>query len=110
MTTERATVRPYLTAYLALVVLAGVSLVFSRAVHWDWWDLVIDLAMAVLQASIVLWVFMHLSETSFQIRFGVGVAVSLLLTLLLLTVADVATRRAEPAAPRPGPTHAFYRH
>ncbi|HVV17260.1 MAG TPA: hypothetical protein VHH90_08665 [Polyangia bacterium] len=99
---------PYLLAYAALLLLAGVSLVFSRAIHWLHWDLVIDLGVAALQAGVVLWVFMHLSEAGFQIRFGLGLGVTLLLTLLLLATADVATREVEPPAPRPGPTFGFY--
>ena len=40
----------YLLAYVALLALAGVSLIFARAVHWERWDLAIDLAVAVSQA------------------------------------------------------------
>ncbi len=98
----------YLLAYVALLALAGLSLVFARAVHWLHWDLVIDLTVALIQAGIVMWVFMHLCEAEFQVRLGLGVGVSLLLTLLLLVVADVATRHVQPPAPHPGPSFGFY--
>ncbi|HVZ88652.1 MAG TPA: cytochrome C oxidase subunit IV family protein [Polyangia bacterium] len=107
-TSKRASVIPYLLAYVALLVLAVVSLAFARAVHRPRWDLVVSLTIAVLQSSIVLWVFMHLAEAGFPIRFGLGVGVSLLLTLLLLTVADVATREVQPMAASPGPSFGFY--
>lgn len=108
MMIRRTSAAPYLLGYLGLLALAGVSLVFSRAVHWPRWDLVIDLAVAAMQAAVVMWVFMHLSEAGFPIRLGVGVGVSLLLTLLLLATADVATRHVQPAATRPGPSQRFY--
>jgi caa(3)-type oxidase subunit IV len=106
---KTASLGSYLLAYLALLLMAGVAIVFARAVPWPRWDLVIDLALATAMAGVVLWFFMHLAEASFQIRLGLGVAVSLLLTLLLLTVADVATRHEQPMAPRPGPGFGFYR-
>ncbi len=109
MTRRSHSAAPYLLGYLSLLILAGISLVFSRAVHWPRWNLVIDLAVAVAQAAVVVWVFMHLSEAGFQVRFGIGVSVSLLLTLLLLATADVATRHVQPVAPRPGPSYDFYR-
>ncbi len=108
MNAKPTTAAPYLLAYVALLALAGVSLIFARAIHWEHWDLVIDLTVAATQASIVVWFFMHLSETEFPVRLGLGVSVSLLLTLLLLTVADVATRHVQPAAPHPGPSFGFY--
>ena len=108
MLAKPTTAAPYLLAYLALLALAGVSLIFARAVHWNHWDLVIDLTVAVIQAGIVMSTFMHLSETEFQVRLGLGVGVSLLLTLLLLTVADVATRHVQPPGPHPGPSFGFY--
>jgi len=108
MTAKRATAAPYLLAYLALLALAGVSLVFARAIHWGRWDLVINLTVAVAQAAVVMWFFMHLSEAGFQVRLGLGVGVSLLLTLLFLAVADVATRHVQPPAPHPGPSFGFY--
>lgn len=108
MIAKPTTAAPYLLAYLALLVLAGVSLVFARVIRWDHWDLAIDLTVAVMQAAIVMWFFMHLSDAGFQIRLGLGVSVSLLLTLLLLAVADVATRHVQPPAPRPGPSFGFY--
>ncbi|HXJ22519.1 MAG TPA: hypothetical protein VMT03_20040 [Polyangia bacterium] len=110
MMARRASAAPYLLAYLALLLLAGVSLAFSRAVHWPHWDLVIDLAVATMQGGLVMWVFMHLSETGFQVRLAIGVSLSLLLTLLFLVTADVATRQVQPPAPRPGPSEAFYEH
>lgn len=108
MIAKRTTAAPYLLAYVALLALAGVSLVFARAIHLEHWDLVIDLGVAAVQGGIVMWVFMHLSETGFPIRLGLGVGLSLLLTLLLLAVADVATRHVQPPAPRPGPSLGFY--
>lgn len=108
MIAKPTTAAPYLLAYVLLLALAGVSLVFARAIHWARWDLVIDLTVAVIQAGIVTWVFMHLSEAEFQVRLGLGVGVSLLLTLLFLVVADVATRHVQPPAPHPGPGFGFY--
>ena len=99
---------PYLLGYLALVLMAAISAAFARVVHWTHWSLVINLAIAVAMACVVLWVFMHVSEAGFQVHYGIGVGVSLLLTLLLLTVADVATREVQPEAARPGPSFGFY--
>lgn len=105
---KRATAAPYVLAYVALLALAGVSIVFARAIHWQRWDLAIDLTVSVVQAAVVMWFFMHLSEAGFQVRLGIGVGVGLLLTLLFLAVADVATRHVQPPAPHPGPSFGFY--
>jgi len=108
MSAKHVSATRYLLAYVALVILASLSVTIAKSTHVPFWDVAISLGIAVIKAGVVLWVFMHLSETTNQIRFGLALSVSLLLTLLLLTTADVATRHDLPPAPRPEASEAFY--
>jgi cytochrome c oxidase subunit IV len=96
-------------AYLALVVLATVSLLLGTQLHWYWGDVAISLSIAAVKTYLVLWFFMDLAEQPFQARLAVIIAVALLVLLVSLTVADVATRRVMPMKSMPEPSESFYK-
>jgi cytochrome c oxidase subunit 4 len=96
-------------AFAALVVLATLSLFVGTRAHWPWWDVAISLSIAAAKTVLVLWFFMDLAEQQFRARLAISVAVLLVMLLVGLTAADVATRFNFPPAPRPPLTDAFYR-
>lgn len=95
-------------AYLALLALATLSLLIGTQIHWYWGDVAISLSIAAIKTYLVLWFFMDLADQPFQARLAVMVAVTLLVLLLSLTVADVATRRVMPMKSIPEPSERFY--
>lgn len=96
-------------AYLALLALATLSLLLGTQLHWYWGDVAISLSIAAVKTVLVLWFFMDLVEQPFQARLAVLTAVMLLILLVSLTVADVATRQVMPMKSIPEPSEAFYR-
>ncbi|HVV49386.1 MAG TPA: cytochrome C oxidase subunit IV family protein [Polyangia bacterium] len=95
-------------AYLALLALATLSLLLGTQLHWYWGDVAISLTIAAGKTFLVLWFFMDLAEQPFQARLAVLIAVTLLVLLVSLTVADVATRRVMPMKSVPEPSESFY--
>jgi caa(3)-type oxidase subunit IV len=98
----------YLFAYLGLVLLATASLCLSM-VHWQG-GLAVSLAIAMLKAILVLWIFMHLAEQRFSSGLVMLIAALFISLLAGLATADVATRHTFPARPRPPGDEAFYRN
>jgi caa(3)-type oxidase subunit IV len=95
--------------FVALVLLATLSLVLGRTLRWYWGDVVIALAIAGVKAYLVLFFFMDLSEQPFRARLAISVAAALVLLLVGFVAMDVATRRTTPIGPAPEPREAFYR-
>jgi caa(3)-type oxidase subunit IV len=95
-------------AYLALLALATLSLLLGRLLHWYWGDVAISLSIAAAKTWVVLWFFMDLGEQPFQARLAVLIGVTLLVLLVSLAVADVATRRVMPMKSTPEPSESFY--
>jgi len=98
-----------LGAFAALVLLATLSLVVGTTLHWGWVDLALSLAIATVKTYIVLWLFMDIVDQPFRARLAIALAVLLLLLLVGLTAADVATRVVMPRGPAPSPGEAFFR-
>src|SRR5579871_4439115 len=90
----------YLWVWLALVGLTVLSWMLSLA-HLGATDIAVALVIAVAKASLVGLFFMHLSEERVSVVLVPGVGVGLVLLLLCLTAADVATRHTFPKAPAP---------
>ncbi len=101
--------RGYLLAYVALVVLATLSIVLARTLQWPYWDVVFSLGIATAKALLVLFVFMHLVEQPFETRLALGLTVLLLLILILLTALDVATSPPSGTRPQPQLGETFYK-
>ena len=97
----------YVATFVALLVLATVSLSFSF-LHWQTWGLVLSLTIAVVKGLLVLFLFMHLIEQRFSNRMTVLASVGFVCLLVGLTAADVATRHTFAARTRPAPDEAFY--
>ena len=81
--------RRYIRAWLALLVLTGLSFGVDR-LHLGSVSTAIALGVALLKASIVFVVFMHLDREPFPIRFVAGLNVAWVLLLCLGIAADVA--------------------
>jgi caa(3)-type oxidase subunit IV len=82
--------RRYIHAWLALLVLTAVSFGADQ-MHLGSLSTGIALLVAVLKASIVFVVFMHLDREPFPIRFVAGLNVAWVLLLCLGIAADVGT-------------------
>jgi cytochrome c oxidase subunit 4 len=81
--------RRYVRAWLALLVLTGLSFGVDR-LHLGSVSTAIALSVALLKASIVFVVFMHLDREPFPIRFVAALNVAWVLLLCLGIAADVA--------------------
>lgn len=97
----------YVVTFVALLVLATVSLLLSL-LHWPVWGLVVALVIAVAKALLVLFLFMHLIEQRFSNRMTMVASVLFVCLLVGLTAADVATRHTFAARTQPAPNEAFY--
>jgi caa(3)-type oxidase subunit IV len=82
--------RRYIYAWAALLVLTAVSFGADQ-LHLGSISTAIALLVAVLKASIVFVVFMHLDREPFPIRFVAGLNVAWVLLLCLGIAADVGT-------------------
>src|SRR5579871_1954121 len=96
-------------AYLALLALATLSLLLGTQLHWYWGDVAISLSIAACKTFLVFWFFMDLAEQPFQARLAVLIGSALLVLLVCLSVADVATRRVMPMKSSPEPSESFYK-
>jgi cytochrome c oxidase subunit 4 len=81
----------YVAVWIALVVLATVTLVLSRAVTGGW-GLVVALAIATAKAVLVVAFFMHLASSRPIHRIVFAVAIAFLVLLVIGVLADVGTR------------------
>ncbi|HET7503352.1 MAG TPA: cytochrome C oxidase subunit IV family protein [Kofleriaceae bacterium] len=86
----------YAGVWLALIVLATVTLVLSRAVTGGW-GLVIAFAIAAVKAGLVVAFFMHLAGGRPIHRIVFAIAIAFLVLLVLGILADVATRSVASA-------------
>jgi cytochrome c oxidase subunit 4 len=97
----------YVVTFVALLVLATVSLLLSM-LHWPVWGTVVALVIAVVKALLVVFFFMHLVEQRFSNRLAVLVSILFVTLLVGLTSADVATRHTFAQRTEPSPNEAFY--
>ncbi len=86
----------YVLVWLALVVLATISLLVAQAPIGEW-AVVVALAIATVKAALVLAYFMHLARGDSLHRFVIAVAIGFLVLLALGVLADVAWRSAASA-------------
>src|SRR4051812_10739906 len=97
----------YLLTYLALVVLAALSLALSF-LHLARGEIILALLIASLKAGLVLWYFMPLDEETLSSRVAILVALLLCVLLVTLPASDVATRYSVPRGPSPTAGNPFY--
>src|SRR5262245_28207868 len=81
----------YAAVWLALVVLATITLFASRAVTGGW-GLVVAFAIATAKAVLVVAYFMHLASGRPVYRIAFSIAMGFLVLLVIGVLADVATR------------------
>lgn len=82
----------YVAAWGALLALALASFLLSRAGLPEPWSLIVALVIAAVKAALVLLIFMHLWAHRGASRLALGVATTFIVALILLTIADLATR------------------
>lgn len=90
----------YVVIWLCLLALTSASFLLSLA-HLGAVDVVVALGIAVAKSSLVLLFFMHLLEHRFSNAMIVLVSCALVVLLVSLVAADVATRHTFPPAPAP---------
>lgn len=81
----------YIVVWIALVVLATVTLFASRAPIGDW-GIVVALAIASVKAGLVMAFFMHLAYGRPVHRLVIGVAIAFVILVIVGVLADVGTR------------------
>ena len=81
----------YVVVWIALVVLATVTLIVSRAVTGGW-GLVVALAIATSKAVLVVAYFMHLASGRPVYRIVFTIAMAFLILLVIGVLADIGTR------------------
>src|SRR5262245_31870167 len=81
----------YVLVWIALVVLATVTLFASRAITGGW-GLVVAFTIAAAKAVLVVAFFMHLAGGRPIYRIAFTIAVAFLILLVLGILADVGTR------------------
>jgi cytochrome c oxidase subunit IV len=91
--------RGYVIVWLALLVFTTLSFGVSYLNLPIGWDLAAALAIAAAKTLLVLFFFMHLIEQRAANRLVVAVSMILVVLLISLTAADVATRHTFPVGP-----------
>lgn len=104
---KEPTPRALLLTLLALLVLAGASLLF-RFAHLGDFSFAVALGIALIKAILVAVVFMEITLEKPTARFAFGACLSLFALMISLLVADVLTRSPPPLGTPPG-TEARYR-
>lgn len=94
------TVRTYAGVLLALLLLTAATLLLSFA-PLGAFHVPVALLIAAAKAALILLYFMHVIEQRYTIRIVLLVCALLLGSLIVLTVADTATRDVPFHAPSP---------
>lgn len=85
----------YVTIFVLLILLTALTTGVAY-IDLGAWNIVAALAIAVVKASLVVLFFMHLKYTPGMARIALAAAVGWLAILLVLTFADLHTRRWTP--------------
>jgi cytochrome c oxidase subunit 4 len=93
--TTSTSAKPIVLTGAALLALWAASFGLSYVALGSW-ALPVALAIAVVKAVLVVLVFMELLHASLSIKLTILAALALLLTLIGLMVADIATRALPP--------------
>jgi cytochrome c oxidase subunit 4 len=98
---EGASGRSLFASWLALMLLAGLSLAL-RFAHLGSYGMGVALAIAAVKAVIVALVFMELAFEKPSIRFAFAAGLLMIGLMLALMIGDVVTRSVPPLANPPG--------
>ncbi len=93
--------RPYLVAWVALVILAGLSFLLAEA-HLGAAGTPVAFAIAAVKGSIVVIAFMHFARARASVHLAAFVGMMLFALLIGLAAADIATRDPPPLLPPDG--------
>ena len=87
----------YVVVWVALVVLAALSLGLSYLELGDF-GVVVAMSIGAVKAALIALFFMHLAEGRFAYRFVLAIGVAFVVIMVGLTALDILTRHA-PAVP-----------
>jgi cytochrome c oxidase subunit 4 len=102
-----ASTRTLTVTLVALLVLAGLSLVLRYA-HLGSFSFLAALLIALVKAVIVAFVFMELGHEKPSARFAFAAGLSLFALLVVLVVSDVLTRTIPPLSNPPGTAERYH--
>jgi cytochrome c oxidase subunit IV len=101
MNTEGVSARGLFVTWLALMLLAGLSL-FFRFQYMGAWGMPVALGIAAAKAILVVLVFMELAFEKPSVRLAFAAGALMVALMLTLMVADVVTRAVPPLQNPPG--------
>jgi cytochrome c oxidase subunit 4 len=90
--TALAPTRTYVAVWAALLGLLGLTIVVAR-IHVAPFGAAANLLIATVKAGLVLAFFMHLGSEGRFLKIMLGVAISALTIIIMLTFSDVLLRR-----------------
>jgi cytochrome c oxidase subunit 4 len=92
----------YVTIFLALMVLTGVT-VFAAFVDLGQFNFLVAMIIAVFKASLVVWYFMHVKYQSQLTKLTVATGLFFLAILLGLMLVDYSSKTGPPGVSSPMP-------
>ena len=92
----------YVTIFLALMVLTGVT-VGAAYVDLGQFNFLVAMIIAVFKASLVVWYFMHVKYQSSLTKLTVATGIFFLAILLSMTLIDYASKNFQPMPPGVSP-------
>ena len=98
MTHKVVPVRNYVLVFLALIALT-ISTVLISKIELGEYNFIVAMTIAVIKASLVVWFFMHVNQSSSMTKLFVGAGLFWLAILLVFVLSDYLSRGW---LPRPG--------
>jgi cytochrome c oxidase subunit 4 len=105
--TRKSSAKELLLVFVALMVLASVSLAL-RFAHLGSFSFPVALGIALIKALLVAFFFMEILHEKVTVRFAFVACLSLFALLMVLTVADVLTRATPPLLNPPGTAQRYH--
>lgn len=105
--TQKSSAKELLLVFIALMVLAGISLAL-RFAHLGSFSFPVALGIALVKALLVAIFFMEILHEKVTVRFAFVTCLSLFALLMVLTVADVLTRPIPPLQNPPGTAQRYH--
>ena len=98
----------YVTIFLALMVLTGVT-VAAAFVNLGQFNFLVAMIIACFKASLVIWYFMHVKYQSRLTKLTVATGLFFLAILLSMMLIDYSSKGFTPMPPRVNPDSEFQR-
>ncbi len=95
MTHHVVPVRTYVAVFLALIVLTFTTVAISKLELGEF-NFIVAITIAVIKASLVVWFFMHLSQSSSMTRLIAGAGFFWMAILIVFVLSDYFSRPWQP--------------